>query len=242
MRMRISIALALTAIAVIAFADTAGARTYGSANFTARISGTYETSGTVTNTRCFRVDDQDNVTYFTSSGAASEKTAFQATRGSLLGVSRTRGDRRIFAGGPTIPVRATVSRTSDLSAGSEPANCRPNTPPPSCGTKTGNYKLEVYGVGHGFGFSYNPSNGFSTTFPDDPFQDCPLVEGDSWWGASYSRGNGRAAVSVARLLNPRVKTIVVHGKLDKAPVSSTSSYSAKATETLRWTLTLKRRR
>ena len=243
MRHRLVSIIALALVAGGTLAAHADARTYSSANFTARISGSYETSGTVTNTRCYRVDDNDNVTYFTATGQASERTTFKAKRGALLAVSRTRGDRRIVAGGPTIPVATTVTRTSTLAGSTEPQGCRPNSPSPSCGTRSRSYKIAVYGVRRGYGFSYNLSNGYSTSIPEDPFYPaCPLVEGDSWWGAYYSRGNGTAKVSTAKLFNPRVKRIVVHGSLSRSPHSSESDYSAQATETLKWTLTLTRRR
>jgi hypothetical protein len=242
MRHRPHIALASAALSALALTTAADARSFDDARFTARISGTYDVSGTVTNSRCFREDEAGNVTYFTATGNAAEHTTFRAKRGALLGVSRTRGERRIVAGGPAIPVTTTTTRTSTLPGSSEPQGCRPNSPPPACGTKTKSYKIEVYGVGHGFGFSYNLSNGFSTSIPDDPFEDCPLPEGASWWGSYYSRGNGVAKVSTARLFNRRVKKIVVKGRLTKSPVATTSDYSARSTETLSWTLTLKRRR
>lgn len=242
MRHRLPIALASAALGAITLAAAADARSFGDARFTARISGTYDVSGTVTNSRCFREDEAGNVTYFSATGNAAEHTTFRAKRGALLGVSRTRGERRIVAGGPTIPVITTITRTSTLPGSSEPQGCRPNQPPPACGTKTKSYKVEAYGVGHGFGFSYNLSNGFSTSIPDDPFEDCSLPEGASWWGAYYSRGNGVAKVSPTKLFNRRVKRIVVKGRLTKSPATTTADYSASSTETLSWTLTLKRRR
>jgi hypothetical protein len=215
-----------------------------SANFTARISGTYTTSGTVTNTACYTEDDSGNRHVFTASGAASETTSFRATRGMLLGASKQSNERRIVAGGLPIPVSARMTRSSNLeSGGTQPQGCKPSSFPSktTCGTKTKGYKLAVYGVGRGYGFSYNFSRGFSTFSPDDPFE-CPLVAGDHWWGAYFSRGNGTAKVSLAKLFNRRIKAIVVKATLAKSPRATGSDYSASASERLSWTLTLTRRR
>jgi hypothetical protein len=223
--------------------DALAGRTLPTASFTARISGTYTTSGTVTNTRCYRVDENDNQIPFSASGNASESTSFRATRGALLGVSRTPGQRRIIAGGPAIPVTATMNRSSTLDSGTEPQGCKPNPPlQRSCGRKTKAFKLSVFGVRRGYGFSYNFSSGFSSTFPADPFE-CPLVEGEDWWGQYYSRGNGTAPASTVRLFNRRVRRIVVRGVLRKSPQrgSAAEGYSASSTESLSWTLTLVRR-
>jgi hypothetical protein len=234
--------LIAVAAGLVAAPAASAAGSFGSANFTATISGTYDVSGTVTNNHCFRENANGDVETFTATGQTAEHTTFKATRGALLGVSRTRGEKRIVGGGPTIPIVATIARTGTNPGSTEPNGCRPNPPPPDCGTKTKRYKLEAYGVGKGFGFSYNLSNGFSTSIPDDPFQDCELPEGASWWGAYYSRGNGVAKVSPRKLFNRRVRKIVVKGGLTRSPRSSTSEYSASSTEKLRWTLTLKRRR
>ena len=242
MRARLFLTFALAAAVTAAAAGPANARKYGDARFTATISGTYDVSGSVTNTGCWRADDSDNAVTFSASGQAQEHAAFRSTRGMLLGVSRMRGEKRLFAGGPAIPVAATISRSGNLTSSTEPDGCKPNEEPARCGTKSRAYKLAIYGVRSGFGLSYNFSSGYSTKFPDDPFYpDCALPEGSDWWGGYYSRGNGTAPVSVAKLLNPRVKKIVVHGALSAAPTSSGGDYSAHATESLNWTLTLKRR-
>ena len=214
------------------------------ARFTARISGTYTTQGTVTNTRCERAAPDDTVTFFTATGNASERTSFRATRGALLGVSLTRGERYIAAGGPPIPVSATMDRASTLESSSEPLGCKPGPRSTmSCGRRTRAYRLAVFSpVRRGFVLSYNFSSGFSTTFPDDPFE-CPPVAGQSWWGGYFSRGNGRGAVSPALLFNRRVRRIVVRGALRLSPRRSSAAegWSASSSATLTWTLTLIRR-
>jgi hypothetical protein len=236
----------LTGLLLLAIAPPAigGAGSVKSANFTARISGTYTASGTVTNTSCYRVDANDNQIPFTGSGSASETTSFRSTRGALLGVSKMVNERRIVAGGFAIPVTATMSRSSTLDGSTEPQGCKPNSFPlrSTCGRKTKRYGIAVYARRQDNRLSYNLSSGYSTTFPEDPFQ-CPLVEGADWWGRYYSRTNGAGPVSVAKLFNRRVRTIVVKGALKKSPQRSSASegYSASSTETLSWTLTLTRR-
>jgi hypothetical protein len=233
----ISLALALVA-APSAFATGSEKR----ANFTASITGTYDVSGTVTNNKCFRENANGDTETFTATGQTAEHTTFRSTKGKLLAVSLTRGDHRLFAGGPGIPVTATIARTGTNPGSTEPNGCRPNPPPPDCGTKTRNYHLSPYGVGRGFGFSYNFSSHFTTQIPGDPFNDCELPEKATWWGQYLSRGNGTARVSTRKLFNRRVKKLVLHGGVTRSPKSSTSDYTASSTEKLSWTLTLKRRR
>src|SRR3954469_6917220 len=160
------IALAISLVAApAAFATGSEKR----ANFTATISGTYDVSGTVTNTKCFRENANGDTETFTATGRTPEHTTFSSTKGKLLAASLTRGDHRIFAGGPAIPVTATIARSGTNPGSTEPNRCRPNPPRPDCGTKTRKYHLSPYGVGRGFGFSYNFSENFSTQIPDDPF-------------------------------------------------------------------------
>src|SRR3954451_1097003 len=143
----IALTLALVA-APSAFATGSEKR----ANFTATISGTYDVSGTVTNNKCFRENANGDAETFTATGQTSEHTTFSTTKGKLLAVSLTRGDHRIFAGGPGLPVTATIARTGTNPGSSEPNGCRPNPQATDCGTKTRKYHLSPYGVGHGFGF------------------------------------------------------------------------------------------
>src|SRR3954454_6860131 len=232
----ISVATALAA-APSAFAIGSEKR----ANFTATISGTYDVSGTVTNTKCFRENANGDTETFTATGQTSEHTTFHSTKGKLFAVSLTRGGHRLFAGGPAIPVTATIARTGTNPGSTEPSGCRRTPPPPDCGTKTRKYHLSAYGVGRGFGFSYNFTENFSTQIPDDPFNDCELPEKATWWGQYFSRGNGTAPVSTRKLFSRRVKKLVLHGGLTRSPKSSTSDYTASSTEKLSWTLTLRRK-
>ena len=211
------------------------------ATFTATISGTYDVSGTVTNTNCFRENENGDQETFTATGQTSEHTTFRSTKGKLFAVSLTRGDNRFFAGGAGIPVTATIARSGTNPGSTEPNGCRPNPPPTDCGTKTRKYHLTPYGVGRGFGFSYNFTSHFTTQIPEDPFNDCDLPEEATWWGQYFSRGNGTARVSPRKIFNRRLKKLVLHGELTRSPKSSGRDYTASSTETLRWTLTLRRR-
>jgi hypothetical protein len=211
------------------------------ANFTATISGTYDVSGTVTNNKCFRENANGDEEIFTATGQTSEHTTFRTTKGKLLAVSLTRGDHRIFAGGPGLPVTATIARTGTNPGSTEPSGCRPNPQPTDCGTKTRKYHLSPYGVGRGYGFSYNFTSHFTTQIPEDPFNDCELPEKATWWGQYFSRGNGVARVSTRKLFSRRVKKLVLHGGITRSPKSSTRDYTTSSTEKLDWTLTLRRR-
>src|SRR3954469_20976383 len=125
------IALAISLVAApAAFATGSEKR----ANFTATISGTYDVSGTVTNNKCFRENANGDTETFTATGQTSEHTTFRTTRGKLLAVSLTRGDKRLIAGGVGLPVTATIVRTGTNPGSTEPSGCRPNPPPNDCGT------------------------------------------------------------------------------------------------------------
>jgi len=228
----------LATLAVLAVvAPQASAGTLRSANFNATISGTYVDEGTVTSTDCFRYDAEagERVPLGPLTGRYSERTSFRSVRSSLIGVSKTYGEKRITAGGLPIPVSATMERASDLVGPTEVKGCTPSGGQflrPDCGTKTKRYKLGVFGVAGRPAFSYGFSNGYSTSNPSDPFE-CPSPEDAHWFGADYTRGNGVAKVSTAKLFNRRVKKIVVHGGLTKK--------TSGGTETLDWTLVLTRR-
>lgn len=214
--------------------------------FTARIAGTYTTTGTLTNTKCHRVDDRGNEVPFTATGEASETAAFRATRGAVFAVSRY-GGGRLSAGGLGMPVTARLTRSSTMDSDADPRGCRPAgsfTRRPDCGTRTRGYRLMAYGGRRGNVFSYHFVRRSSTTFPPDPFFECPLVAGQTWWGNYYSRGNGSAPMPAGRLFNRRVRTVRVTGGLTRSVQSSSAAegYSARSTVRLRWTLTLTRRR
>ncbi len=236
--------LLLTALLVLGTAPPAVAGgTLTRAQFTARVSGTYKATGTVTNTQCRRLDAEGNPVVYTGSGTASESTSFKTTKGALFEVSKTQGQRRVGAGGFPIPVSASMTRSSKLDESTDPKGCDLSGFPqrPNCGTKRKGYKLSVFSVRSGGpGFSYNFSSGFSTTTPNDPFV-CPLPEGADWFGQADPP---TAKVSAAKLFNRGVSRIVVTGTATKSPRRSSPSqgYTAASTETLSWTLTLTRRR
>jgi hypothetical protein len=172
--------------------------TLTTAQFTARVSGTYTATGTVTNTKCRRVDSNGDVVIYTGTGTSSETTTFTTTRGTLFEVSKTQGQSRIGAGGFPIPVKATMTRASSLDETTDPKGCDPGAFPlrPNCGRRTKSYKLAVYGVRRGGpGFSYNFSSGFSTRTPDDPFT-CPVAEAPDGGAASAPGAQGLGGEAV----------------------------------------------
>jgi hypothetical protein len=235
-------AVLVASLAVAASSASASARAFRDANFNASISGSYTTSANVNNTGCSRGDADGNVTYFNASGSASESVTFHSTKSKLFGVNLTRGQHRLFAGGPAIPILAKLTRSSTLEGPTSPNGCDPNFfgDATNCGTKTVHYKLEPFGVGKGYAFSFNFSNGSSTTFPDDPFN-CPLADHQDWFAQYYTRGNANAKVSVAKLFNPHVRRIVVKGHLVKTHHVTDGAGTADSTETLSWMMVLKRR-
>ncbi|MFL6765555.1 MAG: hypothetical protein ACJ8FO_10220, partial [Sphingomicrobium sp.] len=79
-------------------------------------------------------------------------------------------------------------------------------------------------------------------FPDDPFSGCFLVPGDIWPGKLES---GRAPVSLARLFNRAVRTVVLHGttkgSVHRSEPDGPGELVVDGTYRLSWTLTLRRR-
>jgi hypothetical protein len=240
MRGRPLLFLTLFLLFAIASPAMAGGRLLTIASFTARVSGTYTSTGTVTNTQCQRLDAQDNPVNYTATGTATESTTFKATKGARFDVTKTKGQSGLRAGGFPIPVSASMKRATTLDESTEPKGCklRRLPLPPNCGTKRKPYKLNVFGL-RGGGFSYNFSSRFSTITPEDPFT-CPLAEGGDWWARVRAI---TAKVSAAKLFNRGVKTIVAKASVTKSPKRSSTGqgYSTSTTETLRWTLTLTRR-
>jgi hypothetical protein len=205
--------------------------------FTARVSGSYKSTSTVTNTQCRRLDAEGNASTYTGTGTSSETTTFAATKGALFEVSKTTGRKRLGAGGLPIPIRATMKRTSTLDESTSPKGCDLGRFPlaPNCGTKRKAYKLSVFGTKEG-GFAYNFSSGFSTTTPDDPFT-CPLGEGAAWFGRA---AEPQLKISRARLFG-RARRIVASVKATRSPKRTGDEWTSQTTETLVWKLTLVRR-
>lgn len=242
------VALAALVTFVLLAVTASSAAGYGTryANFSATISGTYVNEGSVTSSGCFRYDEDagEQVPLPDLTGAHSERTSFRSVRPTIIGVENKIGTRRIIGGGKPIPVRATMRRRSELATPLEVRGCTPTGAryDTACGTRTQRFRIGVHTPAGRPSFSYNLSNGFSTVFPSDPFE-CPTAESSTWWGGSASRGNGVARVSLADLFDVRKRRIVVTGTLRRTTAADepAEQWKARATETLRWTLLLRRR-
>jgi hypothetical protein len=213
------------------------------ANFRASLAGTYTQQGTSTDSRCW-TDDGDgngNVTYHTVTSTASETDSFHSIKPINLQVSRVILQKTVDAGSfQQLLTTYTLHRESVMGPDT-PANCDPDNDPgaptPDCGTKTKTYRIRVYGRVDKPAFSFLFSNGSNTIYPDDPFTGCRLAGGGLWPGSLET--SGPAPVNPAKLFNPHVRTIVVHGVNSgtthpEAPLTGTGTYK------LSWTLTLKR--
>ena len=207
-------------------------------SFKISVSGTYRSSGDVTNTECLRPDPAtgEAVTY-TATGKASESTSFSTTRAARFDVSRTKGHSRVFGGGFPVPVRARMTRSSDLDETTHPKGCRLNDHPlpKNCGTKTKPYKLSVY-LRRAGGFSFNFSNGFSTERPEDPFS-CPLPDGAHWFGQTDPPP---VTIPASKLFRRSLSRLSISGSRTRTLHPSSEGYSAVVTETFTWTVSLRR--
>jgi hypothetical protein len=234
----------LAPTALVLFLALTGSASASLAKFSASLKGTYTQQGTVTNTQCWRSDANDNTTYFTGQGTASENDTFQSRKPITLTVSRTRGQKTFDAGSFShLQTLFTLNRTSTLGGMDTPPGCTPNeqfdAQPSDCGTKQKTYALRVYGRQDRAAFSYLFTRGFTTYYPDDPFAACWLAGGGTWPGQLQTSGPG--SISPSKLFNRRIKTIVVHGGAS-ASTHGDEGASATGSYKLSWTLTLKRRR
>jgi hypothetical protein len=208
----------------------------------ASLTGTYTQQGTVTDTRCFSSDENDNVTYFTRTGTASENDSFQSVKPVTLSVTRVRGQRTFDAGSlKHLRTTFTLSRQSDLAGTETPSGCRPNStfgaPAPDCGIKKLTFPLRVYGRTDHPGFSYLFTKNFSTYYPDDPYDACSLA-GGVWPGQLQQSGTGK--VAPAKLFRRSAKKLVVHGGDSDSKHDSSGSVTIDSSYKLSWTLTLRR--
>jgi hypothetical protein len=242
-------AVALPVLLAGLAATTGSASAYGTvyANFSATISGSYANDGTLTSANCFRYDDEggDRVVLPAMTGKHAERTSFRSVRPTLLGFEKPRSRKTITAGGMPVPVDVKMDRRSELSGGTEVRGCTPigDRFDTRCGTATKRFQLDLFAVRAKRALSYNLSNGFSTVFPDDPFE-CPVADSSHWWGGSYSRGNGMAKLPSAKLFDRSVRRIVLHGSLTErtGDARPDEGWEASGTETLRWTVVLVRRK
>lgn len=242
-----TVAVAITVLALAAGAASASASVATRfATFNATISGTYAADGTLTDAKCHRYDENENpVALPPMTGRHSERTSFRSVRSSIVGFDDSEGPRHIIAGGKAIPVKATMVRTSDLVSGTEVRGCTPEGGqlPTQCGSKTARFGLTLFATPGRLRISFAFSRDLAPVFPDDPFR-CPVADSAQWWGAYGDRGDGVAPLSVAKVFDRRARRIVLHGKLDARPSGANAGegWQATATETMRWTVTLVRRR
>jgi hypothetical protein len=237
--------LAATAALTLLACGVADAR---SARFNVTMKGSYSSTATGTESGCFSVDANDNVTQLPpQSGNASERDSIASTRSygvvvtSLFGEPPSVGPLKLNR---LLPLRVTATRTSSLGDHGSAKGCRPNSgvgdPTPDCGTKVRTYPVSVFGAPRQrvFGYQFIRSNAY-TTQPPDPFLGCSLSIAQGWYGSFLEHPLAR--VSASRLFNPRVHTIVLTGKSSGRRTRTEGEVSGTATFSERYTLTLKRR-
>jgi hypothetical protein len=237
--------LAATAALTLLVCGVADAR---SARFNVTMKGSYSSTSTGTESGCFSVDANDNVTQLPpQSGNASERDSLASTRSygvvvtSLFGEPPSVGPLKLNR---LLPLRVTATRTSSLGDHGSARGCRPNSgvgdPTPDCGTKVRTYPVSVFGAPRQrvFGYQFIRSNAY-TTQPPDPFLGCSLSIAQGWYGSLLEHPLAR--VSASRLFNPRVHTIVLIGKSSGRRTRTEGEVSGTATFSERYTLTLKRR-
>lgn len=215
----------------------------------ANVSGTFTSTGTVTNNRCERYDAEDRVTYFTASGNASESSGFRTARGVALYVTKYYGRAPTAMSDRGRPMLVDVVRTlqSSLDSNIDPRGCKPSSgfsTTPDCGTKSLRQPVFVSATNErrwqGLQFRYERE---ARPFA---FQQCPRVDKQdelplSYYQTSSTPGTGWGAIAPRRLFG-RSRTLTIPGsrKWTTRAGGQGFSYSATATHEIKWTLTLRR--
>jgi hypothetical protein len=228
-----AIASVVAATAVLVGASCAQAQ---DAKFRASLSGTYTTYAKLANPSCFSVDANGNTVPFTQLGVSSERDTFSSTHAVTLDAQHF-GRASWFGAGELgrFSTLFLLKRTSSA----QPQFCTPDEqyhPRPSdCGRRRMTYPIRVYGRTDRAAFSFEFNGGASQDQPDDPYAACPSY-GARWPGALESTGS--APVSVGRLFDRNIHSLVLHGH---AAGSLQDAGSATGRYELLWTLKLTRK-
>jgi rubredoxin len=232
-------------IAVLALG--AGSASAAIANFRASLTGTYTTSGSVTESGCWAPGpppDGDQIPLPPQTGHVTATDSFSSVRPNVIQVGHIRGEPvgagRLHPNG-VMPLKVTSTRTSTLGSYGTVNGCTPappEEPPSDCGTKAGTYGADIVGArkGQALGFTFIKAHAYIYQ-PDDPFSECGLTAGENWMGHVNCP---MAKVSLAKLFNPRVHKIVLSARGSKTlgdpdPGDQTSAGSTY-TETYKLTL------
>ena len=233
------------AVAIGLLTFGAGTSSAAIANFKASLTGTYSTSGTITESDCWTpgADDTRNPLP-PQTGHASSTDTFSSVRPNVIQVGHIRGEPlgsgRLHPNG-VMQLKVSSTRTSMLGRYGTVNGCQPpafDEPPSDCGTKTGTYGADIVGPrkGQALGFTFIKSHAYIYQ-PDDPFTECGLSPGENWIGHVNCP---MAKVSLAKLFNPRAHKIVLRASASKTvsdpdPSDQTSAGSTY-TESYRLTL------
>ena len=207
-------------IAIAVLASCAGSASAAIANFKASLTGTYTTSGAVTESDCWAPDSDGNrVPLPPQTGHVTSTDAFGSVRPNVIQVGHIRGEPlgsgRLHPN-RVMPLKVTSTRTGTLGPYGSVNGCTPppfDEPPSDCGTKTATYGADIVGPrkGQALGFTFIRANAYIYQ-PDDPFTACGLSPGEKWMGFVNCP---MAKASLARLFNPRVHKIVLRASVSK---------------------------
>lgn len=221
-------AMLRSALIILALALVVPASASAVTKYRVSVSGTYTTTGSVTNAGCY-VDG----TTQTLSGDARETVRFRTTRPSIIFVQRRSDFPAVALDDDHRPVkaRAAVERASTLDDRESPRGCNGRPDPQDCGTKTLAFDIGLGSTRNGVVPDLS-KNGFGR---DALFSACALTVGMPGF-PSFTDGPGVARVSASRLLAGR--RLVLHGGKEGAERLEGSDLSGGGRFDLRYTLTL----
>ena len=231
----LAVAILTSTIALASAAECFGAGLQR-ARFNVTISGTFTSTGSETDTGCHYEDVPGEVVQFTKTTTVTDRARFSSHGRGIVEVSSLGGPP--LAGMIKIPsgtAALTRSRASNT-----PRPCSPSGLPDRCGSKSRTVRFGVWGRTTRSALGYELRNRTGPVYPDDPFTECPLVGSQISWGKLRPRPT---KVSRAKLFDRRVRRIVVNGHYTvKEPRSGGRRYSSESAYTLRYKITMKRRR
>lgn len=206
------------------------------AKFSESIEGTYTTQG-VTTGSCWVPNPGGEATRASFRGTGSEHDVFHSVKPVTLTVGQLPRSHIVEAGSfARLRADFTIERRDEA----EPPSCAWTAGPsakPDCGTKRIVYELWVYGRSDEPAFSFQFNRDEAEYHPEDPFHDCSLY-GGVWIGGVATAA--AAPVSAAKMFDPRVHKIVLHGAAHGSTREPEGSEPETGTYRLAWTLTLTR--
>lgn len=170
--------------------------------------------------------DPDSATTYTRTTTVVDTATFAGHGRGILELSATLSDAPLAGMIKALPGSVTLRRTRT----SVPAGpCVGGESPVQCGNATKAVSFGIGGVTARTALNYYLQGDHERTFLKDPFPRCPLLEGQTFWGALDAKAT---RVSREKLFDTRARKIIVKGL----------AVTTKPSSSLRYVITLRRLR